>query len=87
MSVSLRIIIVAALLLLAAGPAVARGATADEILSIALCHQAIGIAQQHGEHTNLICEIDYIRPLQYWQCLVKTMKQGVPFKEANKRCW
>ena len=81
-------VFVATLLLLAAGPVLAGGdgAGAEEIRNIVLCHQVVALARQRGEHTGLICQIDYMRPPQYWQCLVTQMKQGTAFKRADKSC-
>ncbi len=76
------------MLLLVTGPVLARGegAGAEEIRNIVLCHQAVALARHHGEHSGLICQIDYIRPEHYWQCLVKDLKQGTSYQQADESC-
>jgi hypothetical protein len=61
-------------------------AVAEELRSRDLCQQAFLLELQRGGNPDLICSIDYIEPVFYWQCVVSTMREGDSLATARANC-
>lgn len=76
--------------LLAAGPARAQGALAEEIWSQSFCQQAVSLAQQHGESPAALAPVDCTQlssnyQPSYWQCAIAAMKADVSMRLETAR--